>query len=95
MANTLKRMERDGLIKRTPNPGDARSALISLSRFGKQRATEAMASAAEVNSLALTGFKPAERALFFDMLRRVASNLSADDAAESAPPPLAVGKRRR
>jgi DNA-binding MarR family transcriptional regulator len=95
MANTLKRMERDGLIKRTPNPGDARSALISLSRLGQQRATEAMDSAAEVNGIALAGFKPAERELFFDMLRRVARNLEADAEGESAPPALQVGKRAR
>jgi len=95
MANTLKRMERDGLIVRTPNLSDARSTLISLTKLGKQRATEAMAAAAEVNSLALTGLKPAERELFFAMLRRVAENLEVDSDGDSAPQALRTGKRAR
>ena len=38
MANTLNRMERDKLIERTPDPNDRRSALIGLTRLGRQRA---------------------------------------------------------
>ena len=45
MANTLNRMERDGLIVRTPDPDDRRSALISLTKLGRQRASEALDSA--------------------------------------------------
>ena len=93
MANTLKRMERDGLIARTPHLEDARSALISLTTLGKQRATEAMAAAKEVNGLALAGFKPAERDAFFGMLRRVAENLDAD-GQDSPPPALPTRKPR-
>jgi MarR family transcriptional regulator for hemolysin len=95
MANTLSRMERDGLIGRTPDPADRRSALISLTRLGRQRADEALTSAQEVNGLALGGFKPAERELLLEMLRRVASNLERDADTDSAPPPLAVSKRAR
>jgi MarR family transcriptional regulator, transcriptional regulator for hemolysin len=95
MANTLNRMERDGLIVRTPDPDDRRSALIALSKLGRQRATEALTSAQEVNALALSSFKPAEREAFFDMLRRVAENLEADGGADSAPPALRTGKRAR
>lgn len=95
MANTLNRMERDGLITRTPAPTDRRSALIGLSKLGRQRATEALAFGQEVNGIALAGFKPAERELLYDMLRRIAANLEADGAAESAPPPLPVSKRNR
>ena len=78
MANTLNRMERDGLIDRTPDPNDKRSALISLSKLGRQRAAEAMRAGQEVNALALSGFKPAEREQFFDMLRRISMNLEQD-----------------
>jgi DNA-binding MarR family transcriptional regulator len=93
MANTLNRMERDGLIARTPDPDDRRSALVSLTKLGRQRAEEALASAQEVNLVALGGFKPVERETFFDMLRRVAANLELD-AAESPPLPLPVRKPR-
>jgi hypothetical protein len=54
-----------------------------------------MAAAAEVNSLALTGLKPAERELFFAMLRRVAENLEVDSDGDSAPQALRTGKRAR
>ncbi len=78
MANTLNRMERDGLISRTPDPADRRSALVSLSKLGRQRANEALAAGMEVNGLALSGLKPAEREVLFDMLRRVIGSLERD-----------------
>lgn len=93
MANTLNRMERDGLIARKPDPEDGRSALISLTKLGRQRAGEALASAQEVNALALAGFKTAERDALFDMLHRVADNLERD-GLESPPPALPVRKPR-
>jgi MarR family transcriptional regulator for hemolysin len=82
MANTLSRMERDGLIERTPDPDDRRSALVRLSPLGLQRAQEGFAAAMEVNGIALSGFTPAERELYLDMLRRVASNLERDGDAQ-------------
>jgi MarR family transcriptional regulator for hemolysin len=93
MANTLNRMERDGLIVRTPDPDDRRSALISLSKLGRQRAKEALESAFAVNDLALAGFKPAERDAFFDLLRRVIANLDRDGI--ESPPPLPGNSKRR
>ena len=93
MANTLNRMERDKLIERTPDPSDRRSALIGLTRLGRQRAEEALASARDVNAIALCGFKPAERDVLFALLHRIARNLDAD-AQESAPPALPVSKPR-
>ena len=93
MANTLKRMERDGLIARSPDPADRRSALISLTRLGRQRANEALASAQEVNQLALSRLKTSERESFVAMLRGVIATLEGD-SQESPPPPLPVSKRR-
>ncbi len=78
MANTLNRMERDGLIARTPDPNDKRSALVALTKIGRQRANEAMAAAAEVNGLALSALKPAEREQFFDLMRRMIGKLETD-----------------
>jgi DNA-binding MarR family transcriptional regulator len=89
MANTLSRMERGGLIARSADPDDRRSALIGLTRLGRQRATEAMSAAAEVNGIALGGLKPAEREAFFALMRKVIQNLAADaEAGEAPPPPL-------
>lgn len=93
MANTLNRMERDGLITRTPDPDDRRSALIALSKLGRQRANEALQSAQDVNSLALSGLKPSERDVFLGLLRKLIETLE-QDGQESPAPPLSVGKRR-
>lgn len=78
MANTLARMERDGLIVRAADPDDKRSSLISLTRLGRERAKEAFGAAMIVNELALSGLKPAERAPFLEMLHRVVTALDAD-----------------
>lgn len=80
MANTLNRMERDGLIERTPDPGDRRSALVALTVLGRQRAGQALDAAFEVNAIALSGLNSDERDLFFSIMRRVIARLDAETA---------------
>ncbi|MEQ1900268.1 MAG: MarR family transcriptional regulator [Devosia sp.] len=78
MANTLDRMERDGLVSRAPDPDDGRSMLISLTPLGRERATESLTVARKVNALGLSALKPAEREPFLDMLGRIVAALEAD-----------------
>ena len=78
MANTLARMERDGLVRRTPDPNDRRSAQVSLTPLGLERAKAAFVSAVEVNQLATAALTPEERPLFYDMLRRIIATLDKD-----------------
>lgn len=78
MANTLQRMERDGLVRRTPHPGDKRSARVSLTGFGLGHAEIALAAANTVNGFALKALLPEERAPFLDMMKRVIATLDAD-----------------
>lgn len=78
MANTLARMERDGLIERTPDPADRRSSLVSLSKLGRKRAAEAMDAALAVNEAAFATLSAAERKSFFELLHRVIAALEAD-----------------
>src|ERR1700754_2809691 len=66
MANTLGRMERDGLIAREPDPDDRRSSLVSLNKLGRKRAAEAMEVALEVNEAAFAPLSATERKAFFD-----------------------------
>ena len=55
MAYTLQRMERDGLIERTPDPADGRRSFISLTRRAREL-QETLASAARaVNETATQG----------------------------------------
>lgn len=78
MAATLNRMERDGLIARTPDPDDGRSARVSLTALGRRRAEAAFKVARDVNAIANSALKPAERELFYDMMRRIVVALEKD-----------------
>jgi len=78
MANTLNRMERDGLVVRRPDPNDRRSALISLTPLGLERAESAFRIALEVNEIATTALAEEERQQFLDMLRRIIATLERD-----------------
>ena len=80
MANTLKRMERDGLVARTPDPNDRRSALVRLTEFGEQRAEAAFVAGVAVNEVAFAALTEAERPLFLDMLRRIIATVARDGA---------------
>ena len=82
MANTLNRMERDGLIVRTPDPNDRRSALVSLTPLGRERTVGAFEAAVEVNGIATDALKPEERELFYDMMRRIVLALERDIGGE-------------
>lgn len=78
MAATLKRMERDGLIARRPDPEDGRSARIALTPQGEERAAQAFAAAAEVNALALEDLTEPERAQIVALMERVIATLRKD-----------------
>ena len=71
MANTLTRMERDGLIRRTKHPSDARAQLIWLTAKAKDIRDKAYTAANEVNTLALSGLGDREQADFIGCMTRV------------------------
>ena len=75
MAQMLARMERDGLILRTPDPADGRSSRVSLTDLAQARLPDAIVALREGNAEALDGFTAAEATQFVDMLRRVITNL--------------------
>jgi DNA-binding MarR family transcriptional regulator len=81
MANTLSRMERDGLVVRTPDPNDRRSAKVSLTPLGLERAEAAFRAARELNATATAALTPEEREQFYDMMRRIIEALERDTAA--------------
>lgn len=81
MAATLGRMERDGLIVRTPDPKDGRSSRVALTPLGLERAKAAFGIAAEVNDLATSVLTPTELDLYRDMLHRIIAALEKDIGA--------------
>lgn len=71
MANTLSRMERDGLIERKPHPDDGRAQLIRLTAKARELAEPARQAARFADQMLLDGLPVAEQALFVSMLGRV------------------------
>ncbi len=70
MANTLARMQRDGLVIRKPDKNDRRAQLVHLTPKARQLEIKATAAAMAQNKLALSELTPDEQQLFLDFMRR-------------------------
>jgi MarR family transcriptional regulator, transcriptional regulator for hemolysin len=75
MAQMLSRMERDGLIRRTPDPDDGRSQLISLTEAALQKLPDARQALHEGSERALAGFSDDEIETLLALMRRLNENL--------------------
>lgn len=71
LANTLTRMERDGLIRRTRHPSDARAQQIWLTKKALEIKAKAYQAAASQNRHALADLSEEEQAEFLELMRRV------------------------
>src|SRR3954470_24825893 len=71
MAQMLARMERDGLIARTPDPADKRSSQVALTDTARARLPDACTVLFQGNSEALDGFSDEEAALLAALLGRL------------------------
>jgi DNA-binding MarR family transcriptional regulator len=75
MAQMLARMERDDLVRRTPDPDDGRSSRISLTRIAYARLPEACAVLFQGNREVLSDFTDEEANQFLKLLKRLIANL--------------------
>ena len=71
IANTLARMERDGLITREPNPEDARSRLIMLTEHARALQSSSTEIAKAINQEALADLSADEQKLFLEMAQKI------------------------
>lgn len=71
VANTLIRMERDGLVRRESHPLDARSKCIVLTDKARALEAQATAIAHTVNADALAGLDAAEKTQLLALMRKV------------------------
>ena len=71
IANTLARMERDGLITREPNPDDARSRLIMLTEQARALQQQSTEIAKALNQTALSDLSADEQKLFLEMTAKI------------------------
>lgn len=84
MAQMLARMQRDGLIQRTPDPADGRSSRITLTKLAEARMPDAVAVLLRGNQEALRGFTDEEAGLLVDLLTRLIANLDRVASAEAS-----------
>ena len=75
MAQMLARMQRDGLIRRTPDPQDGRSSLISLTEDALAKLPAARRVLADGNKRTLAGFSADEITTLVGLMRRLNDNL--------------------
>jgi DNA-binding MarR family transcriptional regulator len=78
MAVTLRRMERDGLIQRTPDPDHGRRSHIRLTAKGRNLSKVMRAAAHDVEKIATDGLTPAEVEQFFRLAGIMIRNLNVD-----------------
>ena len=69
MANTLARMERDGLIERRVHETDARARTVHLTDQARALREPAQAAAREVNAMAMAGVSKADRERFVAVMQ--------------------------
>lgn len=77
MAQMLARMERDGLVKREPDPRDRRSSLISLTNKALARLPAGREVLRQGNADITKGFSSEEIDTLVSLLRRVLANVDA------------------
>jgi DNA-binding MarR family transcriptional regulator len=99
MANTLQRMERDGLVTRLPHPSDRRQAIVRLTQRARKLEPTLVEAARAINEMSLAGLSGTERAECLASLRRAIDNLrtlldSGPVAKKSAASGRAPARRR-
>jgi DNA-binding MarR family transcriptional regulator len=74
MANTLARMERDGLIERRVHPRDKRAQQIFLTEKARAMREEALTLAREAEDAVFSGFRRFEKELLKEYIRWAIAN---------------------
>lgn len=74
MANTLGRMQRDGLVERRPHPSDRRAQLVFLTDRGRLLEEQAVQAAREADDALFKGFRRFERELLLEYMRMAIEN---------------------
>lgn len=84
MAQMLARMERDGLVRRTPDPADRRGSLVSLTKQALSRLPAGRAVLKQGNAEMTEGLSAKEVETLIGLLRRVLANVETMEAKSPA-----------
>ncbi|WP_454198747.1 MarR family winged helix-turn-helix transcriptional regulator [Nocardia sp. Marseille-Q1738] len=82
MAHTLKRMERDELIRRTADPVDRRRTRITLTQRARDLEAGLVSAAAEVNAAATHGLSDTQITAFLRTLSLMIDNFESGRASD-------------
>ena len=78
MTNRIDRLERAGLVARSPAPGDRRAVLVTLTPSGKQRVDDALMSLLECERRILSTLDEDDTRMLGDLLRPLLLPFEAD-----------------
>lgn len=92
MTSTIDRLERQGLVRRLPNPEDRRSVLVEVTEAGRALCDRFLPGINALQIAVMSDLEPAERQQLLDLLGKVLAG--AARVAEQDPTPL-TGRRRR
>lgn len=81
LANTLARMERDGLVSRTPHPTDGRAQTIRTTARARALESPATAAADRVNRRLLAALPEGDREPFISAMRAVIAAAQGGDGS--------------
>jgi len=81
MAQTLARMERDGMVERRADPADRRSSSVHLTELAMSKLPEAQKALNQGERKVLAGLSEGEVATLLDLLQRVVANLEKETGA--------------
>jgi len=80
LSNTLKRMERDGLISRTPNAEDKRHHIISLTPRAATLKPQVMQAIGDLRATVNTGLTVSDRRYFKRIMHQMTEQLESDQS---------------
>jgi MarR family transcriptional regulator, transcriptional regulator for hemolysin len=92
MAQMLARMERDGLIRRAPDPADGRSSRITLTEIAETRLPDAVGVLLRGNREVLHDFTDEETMQLVALLKRLIASLDRVAGVEASPSTPISGK---
>lgn len=78
VANTLRRMDRDGLVTLAPDPNNRRHVLVGLTERGRALQAPLVAEAQAVNARAAAHLTAGEHTAFLALLGKIAGALQTD-----------------
>ncbi len=93
IANTLKRMERDGMVTTAPDPASRRRVLVFLTERARSLQAPLTAAAQDINQHVCAKLSPKKVQALFSTMAEIAGGIEAEiEKAER--PPLAAGEER-